>query len=477
MGLRTVAVHSDADRAALHTRTADECVPIGPAPSRESYLVMERIIAAARDAGCDAIHPGYGFLSENADFAQAVADAGLIFIGPPASAIRAMGDKTSAKSIMRRQGVPVLSGTTDAIQSDEEALRIAAAVGYPVLIKAAAGGGGKGMRVVHDEGELLRSVHTAQNEARQAFGSDRVYIEKYLESPRHIEFQILADAHGRVVHLGERECSVQRRHQKVIEECPSSVLTPELRERMGESAVKAAQGCGYINAGTVEFLLDGDMNYYFLEMNTRLQVEHPVTEMVTGLDLVKLQIRIAQGVPLPFTQDQVLFRGHAIEARLCAEDVTNNFYPSTGTIQYYRPSQGFGVREDSGISEGAEISIYYDPMFAKLIAWGENRMDAIDRLKRALREYRITGVDTTIPFCLFVLEHPDFVSGNFTINFIPQHYSPDKLPKPADDEVLAAVLFALHHANGRSASGAVAEHLVSAVPGSRWVLQHRGGRH
>jgi len=441
-GIRTIAVYSEPDRTAPHAVMADEAYFIGAAPSRESYLVQERIIETALKSGAAAIHPGYGFLSENAEFARKVAESGLIFIGPPASAIVSMGDKTAARQLMIREGVPVVPGTEQAVESPAEAARIAAEIGYPVLIKAAAGGGGKGMRVVEQPADLEKAMLSSQNEARQAFGDDRVYLEKYILNPRHIEFQVLADSFGNIVHLGERECSIQRRHQKVVEECPSSAVTPELRERMGASAVRAAQACGYVNAGTIEFLLDASGSYYFLEMNTRLQVEHPVTEMVWGIDLVKQQIKIAEGYALPFSQDDLRMRGHAIEVRLCAEDVEQNFLPSTGVIAEYCPSQGFGVREDSGIRQGSEISIYYDPMFAKLIAWGEDRTSAIQVMKRALRDYRIAGVATTIPVCLFVMNHEKFIAGDFDIGFVQKHYTPGSLPVPDENVAKAAAIAA-----------------------------------
>jgi acetyl-CoA carboxylase, biotin carboxylase subunit len=473
MGIRAVAGYSDADRFALHTRVADESHYLGPSPSRESYLVQERIIDVARRAGCDAIHPGYGFLSENAGFAQAVQDAGLIFIGPPASAIRAMGDKTAARTLMQSRGVPVVPGTEDAITSVDEARAVADRIGYPVLIKAAAGGGGKGMRVVASGGQLEKAIDSAQNEARQAFGDERVFIEKYVVKPKHIEFQILADQYGNVIHLGERECSIQRRHQKVIEECPSSFMTNELRVRMGESAVMAAAACGYVNAGTIEFLVDQDRNYYFLEMNTRLQVEHPVTEFVTGMDLVKAQIRIAQGEKLPWKQANIYMRGHAIESRLCAEDVRNNFLPSTGRIMYYRPSQGYAVREDSGISAGDEISIYYDPMFAKLIVWGVDRNDAIRKMIRALDEHRISGVETTVPFCRFVMQHPKFIDGDFQIDFVERYFSVDKLPVLTENEAMAAAVAAALAPVSRTAATTRAQAPVAV---SRWKQNGRGRR-
>jgi len=469
MGIRTVAVFSDADSVALHTRLADEAYCIGPAPSAESYLRYETIIETAKQAGCDAIHPGYGFLSERAMFAKAVTDAGLIFIGPPSHAIESMGDKTSARKLMIAKGVPVVPGSETAVLDVDEAVSIAASIGYPVLVKAAAGGGGKGMRIVERENDLVKSLAAARNEARQAFGDDRVYIEKYILKPRHIEFQILADAHGNVVHLGERECSIQRRHQKVIEESPSPIMTTGLREKMGAAAVMAAQACGYISAGTIEFLVDENLNYYFLEMNTRLQVEHAVTEQVTGIDLVKLQVRIADGEKLPWTQDEISFRGHSIEARLCAEDVRENFFPSTGRISHYKPSQGFGIREDSGIEQGSEITIHYDPMFAKLIVWGMDRNDAIAKMKRALDEYRIVGVETTIPFCRFVMDHPKFIEGDFQIDFIERHYSPTMLPPPSEAELTAAVLAAIYFQNMSSPIASNGNGKADAR--SRWTLQ------
>ncbi len=486
MNIRAVAVYSEADFASPHVRLADEAYCIGPAESSESYLRTEKILHAAREAGCDAIHPGYGFLSENAEFARAVKEAGMIFIGPPAEAITTMGDKTSARSLMISRGVPVVPGTEDAILSIEQARNTSAEIGYPVLLKAAAGGGGKGMRVVRHPDDLERSLESAQNEARTAFGDERVYIEKFVFEPRHIEIQILADAHGNIVHLGERECSIQRRHQKVVEECPSPVVDEAMRTRMGEAAIEAARACRYEGAGTIEFLVDANMEFYFLEMNTRLQVEHPVTEMVTGIDLVKMQIKIAQGEKLPFQQSDIEFRGHAIESRLCAEDVRNNFLPSTGSITAYRPSQGFGIREDSGIGAGGEISIHYDPMFAKLIAWGMDREDAIGKMKRALDDYRIAGVETTIPFCRFVMDHPNFVSGDFNNDFVNLHYKPEYLTGANDREALVAALTAValseafndsgYRASGQRASGQRNNHNGNDRPHcSEWVLRGRMG--
>ncbi|TKJ39073.1 acetyl-CoA carboxylase biotin carboxylase subunit [candidate division LCP-89 bacterium B3_LCP] len=421
MGIETVAVYSDADRMALHTRLADYAYNIGPPPSAESYLNKERIIEAARQAKAEAIHPGYGFLAENADFAGAVTNAGLTFIGPPPQAIRDMGLKTRAREIMQKAGVPVTPGTESAIEPGKGAEKIAQEIGYPVLIKAASGGGGKGMRIVHKPEELLKSMEAASREAASAFGDPQVYIEKYLESPRHIEIQVLADHHGNVIHLNERECSIQRRHQKVIEEAPSPVITPELREKIGAAAVAAARACGYQNAGTVEFLFDKRRNFYFMEMNTRLQVEHPVTEMTTGIDLVKEQLKIAAGEPLTIKQEDVKISGHAIECRIYAEDPLNNFFPSTGRIDYFHTPAGPGIRNDSGIFEGGEISVYYDPLISKLVAWGGDRAEAIQRMKGALQEYHIAGVHSNIAFCLLVMNTPAFVDGKIDTHFIEQH--------------------------------------------------------
>ncbi|PLX23167.1 MAG: biotin carboxylase [Ignavibacteria bacterium] len=476
LGIRTVAVYSEADAASPHVRYADEAWLIGPAPSNQSYLRQDVIIDTARSANCDAIHPGYGFLSENAGFARAVEKAGLIFIGPPASAIETMGDKTSARKLMIARGVPVVPGTESAVTSPEEAEKTALEVGYPILLKAAAGGGGKGMRVVERPEDLRKALESAQNEARSAFGDDRVYIEKFVVKPRHIEIQVLADAQGSIVHLGERECSIQRRHQKVVEESPSAIVDAELRARMGQAAVDAARACSYVNAGTIEFLIDENRDFYFLEMNTRLQVEHPVTELVTGIDLVKMQILVAEQKPLPFTQDDIRLQGHAIECRLCAEDVRNNFLPDTGIVMACRPAQGFGVRDDSGILEGSEISIHYDPMFAKLVVWGMDRMDAIRKMRRALDEYVIHGIETTIPFCRFVMEHPKFIDGDFQIDFVQVHFRPEDLPEPTEDEEIAAALAAIEQherwelsAAGKSNGG------LQIGRCSPWALRNRGG--
>ncbi len=444
-GLRTVAVYSTPDRAAPHVRLADEAYHIGPASAAESYLDQEAILDVADRSGADAIHPGYGFLSENADFAEACADAGIHFVGPPPEAIRAMGDKTAARQLMEEAGVPMAPGTTDAVRSTDEGERIAEEIGYPVLIKAAAGGGGKGMRIVHEPKNFASAMDRAQGEAESSFGDGRVFIEKYIEEPRHIEFQILADHHGNTVHLFERECSIQRRHQKVIEEAPSSILTPEVRQEMGEAAVAAAASCGYRNAGTVEFLVDKDLNYYFMEMNTRLQVEHPVTEWVTGVDLVAEQLRVAQGEELEYTTEDLSIDGHAIESRIYAEDPASNFLPDPGPLKRHAAPSGFGVRVDAGVEEGGEVLIHYDPMISKLTTWGPDRPAAIDRMIRALDEYEVAGMATTIPFCHFAMEHEGFRQGDFTTHFVDEEFDPDALhlddPERNELAALAATLY------------------------------------
>ncbi|MGD9488896.1 MAG: acetyl-CoA carboxylase biotin carboxylase subunit [Calditrichaceae bacterium] len=421
MGISSVAVFSDIDRKSPFTYYADEAYALGGTTSQESYLKWRNIIEIAIASGAEAIHPGYGFLSENAEFAEAVEKAGLVFIGPPPSAIRLMGNKTEARKLMIANGVPTVPGTEDAITDVKKARIIAKEIGYPVLIKAAAGGGGKGMRLVEDDSQIIEAIEGAAREAKSAFNDESVYIEKFVEEPRHIEFQILADTFGKVVHLGERECSIQRRHQKVIEESPSSLLTEELREKMGEAAIKAAKSCGYVSAGTIEFLVDKHLCFYFLEMNTRLQVEHPVTEMVSGLDLVEQQIRIAAGKKMTVNSSLKKFWGHAIECRLYAEDPANNFSPSPGKIIFLKSADGPGIREDSGVTQGSEISLYYDPMISKLIAWGSNREHAINRMLRALKEYEILGIHTTIPFLIRVLENRLFKKGKFTTKFIEEN--------------------------------------------------------
>jgi len=427
MGIATVAVHSTIDRQALHVQLADEAVCIGEPPSSKSYLNIPNIIAAALTRNATAIHPGYGFLSENARFAEICADHQISFIGPTPEAMRAMGDKSTAKETMQRAGVPTVPGSDGLLEDEREALAIAREIGYPVIIKATAGGGGRGMRLVREESDFLKLFQAAQGEAEAAFGNPGVYLEKFIERPRHIEFQILADSYGNVIHLGERDCSIQRRHQKLLEEAPSAVLNPTLREKMGAAAVMAAKSINYIGAGTIEFLLDQTGKFYFMEMNTRIQVEHPVTEMITGLDLIAEQIRIAQGERLPLTQDQVVLRGHAIECRVNAEDPDHNFRPHPGRISGYLPPGGPGVRMDSHVYTDYEIPPYYDSLIGKLIVWGPDRPTAIKRMRRALRECAITGVPTTIGFHQRILETPAFLQGEVYTNFV-EHIMQGKQP-------------------------------------------------
>jgi len=443
MGISTVAVFSAADRDALHVRYADEAVFIGPPPANQSYLDGEKIIEACRVTGADAIHPGYGFLSENAAFAQMVKDAGLILIGPTPEAMAIMGNKLSAKAAALKYQIPMVPGTEEAITDIEEAKRRAEEVGFPILIKAAAGGGGKGMRIVESISVFEEQMQLAVSEAESAFGDGAVFIERYVTSPRHIEIQILGDTHGNIVHLFERECSIQRRHQKVIEEAPSSILTPEIRARMGKCAVDVARSVNYTGAGTVEFILDENLDFFFLEMNTRLQVEHPVTEFITGLDLVKEQIRIARGEALAYTQDELKINGHAIELRVYAEDPQQNFLPDIGTLKTYRTPKGNGVRVDDGFEEGMEIPVYYDPMIAKLITFGADRQEAISRMLRAISEYDITGIQTTLDFGRFVLSHEAFTSGNFDTNFVNRYFNPEYQQQADEDESLIAALTAV----------------------------------
>ncbi len=473
-GIATAAVFSEADRRALHVREADEAYELGPPSASESYLHIERILDVAQKSGADAVHPGYGFLAENAAFAEACIQAGLRFIGPPPEAIRLMGDKTVARRMMQEAGVPVPPGTMEAIHKIEEAQLVAERIGYPVLIKAAAGGGGKGMRLVRRPEEFSSAFRAAQSEARSAFGDERVYVEKYLQEPRHIEFQILADAYGRVIHLFERECSIQRRHQKVIEEAPSVLLTPELRERMGQAAIRAAKACGYVNAGTVEFLVDAERNFYFMEMNTRLQVEHPVTEAIIGLDLVAEQIRIAEGHPLRWRQGDIRMHGHAIESRIYAEDPEQNFLPDTGTLVRYRPPAGPYVRVDDGVEEGDTITMYYDPMIAKLITWGCTREEAIERMERALRTYEIAGVRTTIPFCQFVMGHSAFREGIFSTHFVEKHFQPEMLRQDDEHFRMAAALAAAVYTTTRARSPGREASFNGQVCPSPWWMKRRG---
>ena len=438
MDIASVAVFSDVDRTAPHVRMADEAVAIGPAPARESYLSISRIVEAALETGADAIHPGYGFLSENADFAAACADAGLKFIGPSAEAIRRMGSKTEARKVAVASGVPVVPGTADGLEDPAEAMTFARSAGYPVMLKAVAGGGGKGMRRVDREADFVSSFAAASSEAANAFGNPAVFIEKLIERPRHIEIQVLGDEHGHMIHLGERECSIQRRNQKIIEECPSPLMTvdPDLRERMGQAAVKAALAAGYFNAGTVEFLVDADRNFYFLEMNTRLQVEHPVTEMVAGVDLVRLQIEIARGARLGLRQEDVEWRGSAIECRVYAEDPENQFFPSAGKIAHYAEPAGPGVRVDSGVYAGWTVPLEYDPMLAKLIAWADTREHAAARLRRALSEYHVMGIRTNIAFFGELLRDREFLAGQLDTGFLPRYFERRVQPL-ADMEVEA----------------------------------------
>ena len=446
LGVKSVAVYSDADARAPHVREADEAVNIGPPPSAQSYLLGDLLIEVAKKHGAEAIHPGYGFLSEREWFARAVRDAGLVFVGPPAEAIAAMGSKTSARTLAVANGVPVVPGTTEALRDADAARAAAREFGYPVLLKAAAGGGGKGMRVVHSESALESSLDAARRESKNAFGDDAVYIEKYIDGPRHVEIQILADMHGRVLSLGERECSVQRRHQKMLEEAPSIAVTPALRAEMGDTAVRVARGAGYVNAGTCEFLLDRAGRYYFLEMNTRLQVEHPVTELVTGIDLVEWQLRIASGERLPFEAKDIIPRGWAIECRITSEDTANGFLPSTGRIDYIHLPSGPGVRWDGGIETGSEIGLHYDPMLAKLIVWARTRELAIERMHRALLELTIEGVETSRDFHLRLMEDAEFRSGNISIQWLerrlPSLTSVAPPPESARAAVIAAVLLA-----------------------------------
>lgn len=445
MGVATVAVYSDVDADALHVRMADEAYNIGPAPSNESYLRRDKIIAVAQQTGAEAIHPGYGFLSENAEFVREVTAAGITFIGPPPEAMEGLGGKMSARKIAIAAGVPVVPGTTEPLKSFEDAKDVAASIGYPVMLKASAGGGGKGMRFVTEESELKSALENAQSESMASFGDDAVYVEKAVVRPRHIEVQVFSDKHGNHVHLGERECSIQRRHQKVIEEAPSPINDANLRAEMGAAAVKVAAAVNYVGAGTVEFLVsDLDRSFYFLEMNTRLQVEHPVTELVTGIDLVREQINVAWGEKLSFSQDDIVLKGHAIECRVYAEDPENNFLPSPGTITRLRVPQGPGVRDDGGIYEGAEVSIYYDPMISKFAVYGRDRNEAIERMRRALQEYEVGGIKTTLPFFREVMEDAEFISGELDTGYIAR-FNERRVAKQLTDEqsdmaIIAAAL-------------------------------------
>jgi len=472
MGIKTVAVYSEADRNMPFVRYADEAVCIGPAASSQSYLRADKILQVAKQLGADAIHPGYGFLSENASFSKACADAGLIFIGPSEHSINMMGSKIAAKQAAKRFNVPMVPGTEDPIQSVEEAKEIAARIGFPVLIKASAGGGGKGMRVVENLEVLEEQMRMAKSEAMSAFGDDAVFIEKYVGAPRHIEIQLLGDQHGNYVYLFERECSIQRRHQKLVEEAPSSCLTPDIRKAMGESAVAVAKSCNYYGAGTVEFLVDENLDFYFLEMNTRLQVEHCVTEMITGKDLVKEQILIARGEKLSFTQDDLQINGHALELRVCAEDPMNNFLPDTGTLEMYQPPKGPGIRVDDGFEEGMEVPIFYDSMIAKLVVHAPTREEAIERLCRAVDEYYIKGIHTTLAFGKWAVRTEPFRSGNFDTKFIDKYFKPEYLlPEDAEAEEVAALLAAVIWEKERQSKKALGAATVAGSSG--WKMRRR----
>jgi acetyl-CoA carboxylase biotin carboxylase subunit len=481
MGIAAVAVYSDVDRASLHVRKADVAYPIGAAPASESYLNIPKILDVAARSGADAIHPGYGFLSENAKFARACADAGVKFIGPTAAAMDAMGSKTKARQAMERAGVPFVPGTSRGLESFEQAEEVAERIGYPVMLKAAAGGGGKGMRLVHAPEELKSALDGARSEAERAFGDSEVYVEKAIINPRHIEMQVLADEHGNTVYLGERECSLQRRHQKVMEEAPSPIVDADMRRRMGEVAVRVAQAANYANAGTVEFLVDEDKKFYFLEMNTRLQVEHPVTELVTGLDLVHLQIRIAAGERLPFTQEQVVIRGHAIECRIYAEDPDNNYFPSPGKITLLLLPAGPGIRHDGGMYEGWTVPMDYDPLLAKLIGYGTDREQTISRLTRALNEYFVGGIKTNISLFRRILSDPDFRAARLDTGFLDRLLKQKRTEAPADPKaievaVIAAGIFSVLDAAGAGTGERLAvngESNVSPKAASDWKTASR----
>ncbi len=468
MGIATVAVYSEADRLSPHVKFADEAVCLGPPPSKESYLLGSKLVNVCKKLGVDAIHPGYGFLSENAEFAKMVSEAGLIFIGPSPESIRIMGSKLAAKQAVAAYDIPLVPGTDHAISDISTAKVRAREIGYPILIKASAGGGGKGMRIVDSEADFEEQMQRAVSEAESAFGDGAVFIEKYITSPRHIEIQVLGDQQGNIVYLFERECSIQRRHQKVIEEAPSAVVSPEMRKAMGEAAVGVAKACDYYGAGTVEFIVDDRLNFYFLEMNTRLQVEHPVTEMITGKDLVREQILIAEGNRLSFAQEDLKINGHSVEIRVYAEDPKNNFLPDIGRLVTYRRPQGPGIRVDDGFEEGMEIPIFYDPMIAKLITHGENRQDAIERMIRAIDDYRIAGIQTTLDFCRFALRHEAFVSGRFDTKFVELHFSPEKLEPvftPEEGELLAALAVEFFQKEDNRLNST---HPLEALPGTQW---------
>ena len=445
MGIISVAVYSEADRDALHVKKADEAYLLGPAPSNQSYLLGDKIIDLAIANGVDGIHPGYGFLSENAEFATKVTNAGIEFIGPKPKSMRLMGDKLAAKETVGKYDIPMVPGTDSALIDIEEGIEIAKKIGFPILIKASAGGGGKGMRIVEKAEDFREQLKMAINEATSAFGNGAVFIEKYITSPRHIEIQILADKQGNIVFLNERECSIQRRHQKVIEEAPSAIVTPEIRKKLGEAAVYVAKSCDYVGAGTVEFLMDENLNFYFLEMNTRLQVEHPVTEYITGLDLVEEQIRVARGEKLRFTQEDIKLEGHSIELRVYAEDPENNFLPSIGTLETYIEPISENVRVDSGFEQGMVVPIYYDPMLSKLIVYGRDRNSAINIMLKAIRQYKIKGLKTTLDFGEFVMKHEAFISGEFDTNFVKKYFTREAIKGNLKEEAEIAAIFAVKH--------------------------------
>jgi acetyl-CoA carboxylase, biotin carboxylase subunit len=474
MGIATVAVYSEADKNALHVRMADEAYHIGNSPSNESYLRWEKIIDVAKKSGAEAIHPGYGFLSENTEFVREVTNCGITFIGPPPEAMEGLGGKMSARKIAIAADVPIVPGTTEPLRDAVEALEVAKSFGFPVMLKASAGGGGKGMRLVFEESELKNALEAAQSEALASFGDDAVYVEKAIVRPRHIEIQICSDTHGNHVYLGERECSIQRRHQKVIEEAPSPINDADLRRRMGECAVKVAKAVNYVGAGTVEFLVsDLDKSFYFLEMNTRLQVEHPITELVTGIDLVREQINVAAGQKLSFTQDDIKLNGHAIECRVYAEDPDNNFLPSPGKITRLRVPSGNGVRDDGGIYEGSEISIYYDPMISKFCVFGRTREEAIGRMRRALQEYEVGGIKTTLPFFREVVEDPEFIAGNLDTSFIPNWQKRRKKLEPnVIEKDLAIIAAALNYSQEKPSSA-----VQTTQAESRWATSGRLALH
>lgn len=470
MGIKTVAIFSEADREAPFVKYADEAVCVGPPPSSESYLQVDKIIEVCKELNVDGLHPGYGFLSENADATRKITDAGITFVGPSPEAMELMGDKLKAKETIKDYNIPMVPGTDEAIEDIAAAKKIAEGIGFPILIKAAAGGGGKGMRVVETADEFEEQMDRAVSEAVSAFGNGAVFIEKYVGSPRHIEIQVLADTHGNIVYLFERECSIQRRHQKVIEEAPSAVLTPEIRKAMGECAVDVARSCDYVGAGTVEFLLENNKDFYFLEMNTRLQVEHPVTEMISGLDLVKEQIKVARGEALSFKQEDLKISGHSFEVRVYAEDPTNNFLPDIGTLNTYERPEGLGIRVDDGFEEGMQIPIYYDPMISKLITHGKDREEARTRMIRAIEDYKISGVETTLSFCKYALEHEAFVSGNFDTHFVGKYFTPEVLQQDdADAEEVAALFVAKLYEEGNKKA---TEQTATAVQ-SKWKLNRK----